>query len=499
MNKPSDSGQADISTQLSDNLAMMKEIFANCSDITILPWHYGPDLKYSSISVYYDTLVQKKEHNYFKETLQDLVTEQVGPGTSILPEKLFTFYENDGASAQSAFVLYSMDQAVIDVLNGHIVIFFDMWDKALSYKAMGVEKRQVTEPTTEPVVLGPKESTIEDLDKNIGMLRMRLKSTKFKIEIFAVESETKTQVAYGYLEGAVLPEVFSEFKQKIDGLQSGEILETSYIEELIEGSSLNPFPQCRYTERPDVAVAELLNGKIIVMVDGTGSILICPATFTELLQSSEDYYQRTLIASLIRLMRYIAFFIALMLPSVYIALSTFHTELIPTVLLLAILNSREGIPFPAIFEALIMELSFELLREAGVRLPRPVGSAVSIVGALVVGEASINAGVASPILVIIVALTGIASFSLPQFNFAVALRILRFPLMVFSAFLGGYGLMIALLLMWLLLAHMRTLGQPYMSPLAPFKPKLLSDVLIRAPLQTMLRSPRQLQLKKRRS
>ncbi|UUZ82773.1 spore germination protein [Paenibacillus sp. P26] len=459
MNKQAESRQDPISAVLADNLQRIEEIFTDCSDLTVLHWNYGPDLAFSAFSVYYDTLVQKKECNYFKETLQDLVSKQVGQGTSVLPEALFSFFERDGASAHSATVLKRFDQAVKDVTDGHIVIFFDMWDKALSYKAIGIEKRQVSEPTTEPVVQGPKESTIEELSKNIGMLRLRLKSTNFKIVTFSIKGETRTDVAYGYLEGAVNPNVLEEFEKRIGQVKSGEILETSFIEELLEDSNFNPFPQCRYTERPDVAVAELLNGKIIVMVDGTGTILICPATFTELLQSSEDYYQRTLIASLIRLMRFIAFFIALLLPSIYIALSTFHTELIPTVLLLAVLNSREGIPFPAIIEALIMEFSFELLREAGVRLPRPVGSAVSIVGALVIGEASINAGIASPILVIIVALTGIASFSLPQFNFATALRILRFPIMIFAGFLGGFGLMIALLLLWLHLSHMRPLGR----------------------------------------
>ncbi|WFA19572.1 spore germination protein [Paenibacillus mucilaginosus] len=496
MNKGADSGCEAISTVLGSNLKRIETTFANCSDLSIVYMHYGPGLGYSAFSVYYNSLVQRKEYNYLKETLQDLMTTQVGQGTSVRPEELFRFFEQGGASTHTAVVLDSFEQAVSDVNDGYIVLFFDLWNKALSYKALGLEKRQVTEPTTEPVVQGPKESTIEELNKNIGMLRIRLKSPRFKMEKFSVESETKTEIAYGYLEGTVDPEVLAEFKKRIHRLTCGEILETSYIEELIEDSPYNPFPQVRYTERPDVAVAELLNGKIIVMVNGTGSILICPATFPELMQSSEDYYQRTLIASLIRLMRLVAFFIALMLPSIYIALSTFHTELIPTVLLLAVLNSREGIPFPAIIEALIMELFFELLREAGVRLPRPVGSAVSIVGALVIGEASINAGIASPILVIIVALTGIASFAMPQFNLAVALRILRFPMMLFAALLGGFGLMIALLLLWLHLSNMRPLGQPYLAPLAPFKPVQLKDFLIRAPLQSLLRSPRQMHLRK---
>lgn len=241
-----------------------------------------------------------------------------------------------------------------------------------------------------------------------------------------------------------------------------------------------------------MAAAALLDGKIIVLVQGTGGIMLCPGKFTEFFQSSEDYYQRTLISTMVRWLRIIAFVIALTLPSIYIALSTFHPELIPTVLLLAILNAREGIPLPAFFEALLMEFFFELMREAGVRLPRPVGSAVSIVGALVIGEAAISAGIASPIMVIVVALTGIASFSLPQYGMAISLRILRFPLMASAALLGGFGMMICLLFILLHLCKLRSLGQPYMASLMPLRLSDLKDVLLRIPLKKLLRQPRNL-------
>jgi spore germination protein KA/spore germination protein len=276
----------------------------------------------------------------------------------------------------------------------------------------------------------------------------------------------------------------------VEQIKDVEVLETSYIEQMIEDSTWSAFPQHRYTERPDTTVAALLDGKIAVMVQGTSSILLCPGLFTEFFQSPEDYYQRTIISTMLRWLRVIAFIIALTLPSIYIALNTFHAELIPTVLLLAIVDSREGIPLPAFFEALLMEFFFELLREAGIRLPKPVGSAVSIVGALVVGEAAINAGIASPIMVVVVALTGIASFAMPQYNAAIPLRILRFPLMVSTAFMGGFGMMIVFLLILLHLCKLRTLGQPYLSSLAPIRFTQWKDVFIRAPLKDLLLSPR---------
>lgn len=485
-----DSNGSAISPHLPDNLRRMKETFDLCSDFIILPWQYGPDLKYSAFSIYSEALIQKKEYNFFKDSLQDLVTHEVGPGTMITPEDINFFFNHNGASAHSAVLINDFDDAVNKALHGHIIIFIDKWDKAISYEAIGLETRQVTESTIEPVVQGPREGTVENIKKNMGMLRYRLRSTKFKIETLKTTGETKTKVAYGYLDGVVNAEVLAEFKRRIGKLKNEEILETSYIEELIEDSVYSPFPQYRYTERTDVAVASLLDGKIVVMVEGTGSLLICPGLLVELLQSSEDYYQRTVVASLIRIIRMFALFIAISLPSIYIAFSTYHPELIPTVLLLAIINSREGIPFPAVIEAFIMEFFFELLREAGIRLPRPVGSAVSIVGALVIGEAAISAGIASPIMVIIVSLTGIASFAIPQYNFAIALRILRFPLMIAAGFLGIFGIMISFLLIWLHLANLRSLGQPYLSPLGPFIPRQLKDVFVRAPLGILMRSPR---------
>ncbi|WP_082614947.1 spore germination protein [Paenibacillus sp. Soil787] len=483
-------GVSTISTHLPDNLQKIKDVFENCSDFSIIQWQYGPELSNSAFSIYFDSLLQKKDHNYFREALQDQVMHLLGPGTTVMPEDVIFFFNNKGASSDSALLIKDFDEVVKNVLKGNIVIFFDQWNTALGFKAIGLETRQVTESVTEPVVQGPRESTVENLSKNLGMLRLRLKTANLKIISLPTTGQTQTNVAYGYLEGTVNPEMLAEFQRRVAKLQNKEILETSYIEEVIEDSAYSPFPQYRYTERTDVAVASLLEGKIVVLVDGTGSILICPGLLVELLQSSEDYYQRTVVASLIRILRMFALFIAVGLPSVYIAFSTYHPELIPTVLLLAVVNSREGIPFPAVIEAFIMEFFFELLREAGIRLPRPVGSAVSIVGALVIGEAAINAGIASPIMVIIVALTGIASFAIPQYNFAISLRIIRFPVMLFAAVMGIFGILIAFMLIWLHLANLRSLGQPYLSPLGPFLPRQMKDVVIRAPLGILMRSPK---------
>lgn len=490
---PESKPKTPISTKLEDNRVYLEGVFQNCADLTYLPWKFGPNMSKQALSVYFDTIIQRKKVNYMKTVLQDLVMHEVGPGTEVTTETIIQYFEDSVVSNESARLVYDLETVVNRILDGYVVIFHNGWDKVLVFEASGVETRQISEPTSEIVVQGPRESTIENIKKNIGLLRLRLKSTKFKLKMTSGGGETRTEIVYSYLEGSVDPELLTEFERRIARVQEMEILETSYVEELIQDSMYSPFPQYRFTERPDVAVASLLDGKIVVMVQGTGSMLICPGLFVELLQSSEDYYQRSVYSTMIRWLRIFAFFIALTLPSIYIALTTFHSEMIPTVLLLAILDTREGIPFPAFIEALIMEFFFELLREAGIRLPRAVGPAVSIVGALVIGEAAINAGLTSPIMVIIVALTGIASFSIPQYNMAIALRIMRFPLMVLSAALGGFGLMFGLLVILWHMTSLRSLGQPFLGPIQPFRPRQLLDVFIRVPLKYADRSPRRKQ------
>lgn len=483
-----------ISPVLEANLKWLEKHFEHCEDLSVFQWRFGLELRYTAFSVYFESLFEHKTVNYMKASLQDLVPHEVGPAISVMPEDVMRFFSSHGVSSQSAKLINDLKEAADEIVTGHLLIFFDGWNQALSYKFASLITRQVDEPIAESVVHGPRESTVENLQKNIGMLRLRLKTPNFKLEKFTLGAETKTEINIAYLANTVNMEVLAELKERISKIKHVNVLDTSYVEEWIEDSTYSPFPQYRYTERPDTAVAALLDGKIIVLVEGTGSILICPGLFTEMYQSAEDFYQRSIIASLIRIMRIVAFFIALSLPSIYIALTTFHPELIPTVLLLAIMNAREGIPFPAFYEAAIMEFFFELLREAGARLPRQIGATISIVGALVIGEAAISAGIASPTMVVVVALTGIASFAIPQYNMATALRIIKIPLMILSTFLGGFGLMIGYLWLLLHLTSLRSLGQPYLNPLAPLRPNQLLDTVMRAPLKTLMRSSRSKQI-----
>jgi hypothetical protein len=266
-------------------------------------------------------------------------------------------------------------------------------------------------------------------------------------------------------------------------------LGSGYIEEFIEDAPFSPFPQIQNTERPDVVCASLAEGKIAIVVDNTPFVLIVPMTFWTGLQAAEDYYERFLYTTFIRWVRFALLNIALFFPSLYVAITTFHPQLLPTNLIISVAAAREGIPFPAVVEAIIMEFMFEALREAGIRLPKPVGSAVSIVGALVIGQAAVQAGIISAPMVIVVAATGIASFGIPRYNLGIAYRMLRFPILILAGMLGIFGVIVGAISILIHLVTLRSFGVPYLSPLAPRGNGSLKDVLVRAPRWSMNERP----------
>jgi spore germination protein KA len=286
-----------------------------------------------------------------------------------------------------------------------------------------------------------------------------------------------------YLKGIANDKTVSEVQSRLNRISIDAILESGYIEELIQDETYSPFPTVYNTERPDAVAGAILEGRIAILVDGTPFVLVVPALFVHFLQASEDYYQRADIATLIRFLRYFSFFLALLTPSLFIAITTFHQEMLPTQLLISLASQREGVPFPALVEAVMMEITFEVLREAGVRLPRAVGSSISIVGALVIGQAAVEAGIIS-------ALTAISSFVSPNFNMSISVRILRFIFMLLGASFGLFGIILGLIVMVLHLNSLRSFGIPYLAPFAPFILKDQKDGIIRLPHWALSSRPR---------
>ncbi|MDF2836158.1 MAG: spore gernimation protein, partial [Paenibacillus sp.] len=372
-----------------------------------------------------------------------------------------------------------LDEATACLLAGSTIIYIEGLRQALTVGTQSLKQRAVQEATSQSVVRGPREGFTESLGDNIALVRRRIQHPTLRMRKLTMGRDTRTLVAVMYMEGKADKQMLSELFDKLEKADLPNVLESNSIEEMIQDKRYSPFPTVYNSERPDVISSAILEGRIAILVDGGPFVLVVPALFMHFFQSSEDYTQRGDFASLVRLLRYLCFFIALLTPSVYIAITTYHQEMIPPNLLLSLIGQREGIPFPAFIEALIMEVTFEILREAGIRLPKSIGQSVSIVGTLVIGQAAVEAGLISAAMVIVVSITAISNFALPAFNVGISARLLRFVFMVFSAIFGMYGVIILLIMLGLHLCQLESMGVPYMTSFAPFRAKDQKDALVR--------------------
>lgn len=385
--------------------------------------------------------------------------------------------------------------AIEAVLQGNTVLFLDKIPQCLIIDTSEFDYRGVQEPATEMVVRGPREGFTESLLTNMTLLRRKINNPKLKSEQFSIGTNTNTKVLLIYLENLVDPLVLQEARKRLRSIKIDSVLESGYIEELIEDAPTSPFPTIGNTEKPDIAAGKILEGKLVILTDGTPIALTLPYTLVETLQVPEDYYSRAYYASFIRTIRFVCLLISLFLPGLYIAISTFHAEMIPTDLLVTMVAAREGIPWPVVVEVFLIWIIYEILREASIRMPKPMGSAVSIVGALVLGQAAIQAGITSPIVVIIVSTTAIAGLVLPSQTDALGL--LRLPFVFLGALFGFYGIMWGSLLLLTHMTSLKSFGTPYTEPFAPLDTIRLRDTFVRFPWWFMPNRPGNLKISRR--
>ncbi|MCC2931296.1 MULTISPECIES: spore germination protein GerKA [Bacillus] len=462
------------SSSLAKNVADVKKKVGSSSDVIIREVKAGEQDNVHLAIIYVAGLV---DNNTIHESLiEPLIQDQAIQNAHAMKQILEKTLPLGGVKAEK-----SWDKLFTELMLGNALVFADGSDEALICSTQGGEHRSIQEPSTQVSFRGPRQGFTESLQTNISMIRRYIKNPNVWVEKMKIGSVTNTDIALMYIQGICDEKVLKEVKQRLKKIDIDSILESGYIEQLIEDETFTTFPTMYHTERPDVVAGNLLEGRFAIVVDGTPFVLIAPALFIQFFQSVEDYYSRFDIATSIRILRIFIFFISLVAPAVYVAATTFHQEMIPTQLLVVIAAQREIVPFPAVVEAITMEVAFEILREAGVRLPRVVGSAVSIVGALVIGQAAVQAGIVSPAMVIIVAITAIASFATPAFAMAISARLIRFIFIIASAVMGFYGLVLGIIMMFVHLCSLRSFGVPYMSPLAPFSSQGVKDTLFRVP------------------
>ncbi len=383
----------------------------------------------------------------------------------------------------------NLDEVILTLMQGQIILLIDNITSAIAIDIKGYIHRSIESPQSEGVIRGPRDSFIEVLNHNLMLIRRRLRDPNLVFERIQVGTRGKNDIIITYISDIANSDLINEVRSRLEKIEIDVILDSGYIEQMIEEKWWSPFNTIQDTERPDEVVAGLVEGRVAILVDNSPFALLAPTTFNSQMMSPEDYYVRWAPANFIRLIRFAASFIAFVTPSIYIALVSYHPEMFPTRLALSIAASREGLPFPAVAEALIMEISLELLREAGIRLPAPIGQTIGIVGGLIIGDAAVNAGLVSPVMVIVVAMTAIAGFIIPTYTLSFGLRISRFFLMLLASTLGLYGVSLGLLIVLGHLSSITSFGVSYLSPWAPFNLRDFRDSVIRSPWHKLKRRP----------
>ena len=481
-----------VDADLKKNETVLKEVFRDANDIVFRNMKVGQNKKLKILLFYVDGMTTKDSiSEYAVQTLMESINlESLEKGNGIeLENKVL----QTNIAITELGILQTLQECVDKALSGETILFIDLWLSSRGWQLRGIQ-----EPAAETLIRGARDGFIETMKINITLIRRRIRDPKLKVKYMQVGTRSKTDLALMYIEDIVNKTVLEEVEKRIKNIDIEAVLESSYIEELIEDDVYSPFPQVENTERPDAAASALLEGRVVIAVDNTPTVLMAPATFVSFMQSSEDYYERWMLACLIRMIRYIALPIVMLLPAIYVAVAQFHPNMLPTQLALYVAASRANVPFPPYFEALLMELVMELVREASLRITTPVGSTIGLVSGLVIGSASVEAGLITPIAVIIVALTALASFAIPSYNFSTSLRMIRFGFIMLSSFFGLFGISIGLCILIIHLCTLKSFGVPYLTPMTHFIERRsdLKDTIIRPKIKTLVRKPKYLQVEK---
>lgn len=472
-----------ISPQIKMNIDLMETAFRDCADLKKKSMNLGQNQDVEAYLVYVEVTVNSAS-SVLGQTLHFLNEKN--------RQELLACLKHNALAIPDATFFTTIEEAVDGVLTGDAVLFVDGFEKALKIPDGGYPSIGVLKTESEKVVRGSNEGLCESVKQSAALIRRRIRSPKVKVKELKIGVRSNTEVYVMYVEDLANPHLVKEIEDRLQSFEIDSVPDSGILEQLAEKNWFSPFPQFQTTERVDRAGMALLEGRVVVLSDNSPVGLILPTDYNSFIKTSDDYYNRWEIATFTRMIRYVASFFALTLPGFYLAVTNFHTQILPTALLLSFAKAREGVPFPAVLEVILMELAFELLREAGVRIPGSIGSTIGIVGGLIIGQAAVDANLVSPIVVIVVAFTALCSFAVPNEEFATAFRLLKFVLIGLSAWLGYFGMLIGLLGILIHLSHLNSFGNPY---LAPYVGADLNhyqderDVLWRVPLRYLRKRP----------
>ncbi|MBP3964148.1 spore germination protein [Paenibacillus lignilyticus] len=470
-----------LQRSLKGNVDSITAIFSKAPDLVIRSFYYK-QTESQAVLVYLSGLADKNSIN--NNVLNQLMFESVDisrgiEGKGVLPVTL--------GDIRTLTTLQHVEDAV---LQGQSVFIMDGQLQAYAFDTQGWPQRAITDSQIEASLKGAHQGFIETAGLNIALIRRYISSRELKIKELNIGSRVPCTVSILYLEDVTHPDLIQEMERRLTSLDVDCILNTGELAEYIEDNPFSLLPQFITTERPDTAASQILQGRICVVVDRSSSVLIAPASIAAFFQGIDDYSIRWPIATFLRLLRFFACIIAAFLPGIYIACISFNHEVIPLDLILSIGQFRAAVPFPPVIEAFMMEIMLEMLREAGVRLPAPVGQTVGIVGGIVIGQAAVQAGIVSNLMVVVVSSTAVASFILPNYDMAASIRLIRFPVMLIASMFGMIGIIAAFMVLVAHLITLKSLGEPYTAPIAPMRLGDWKDMFIRLPLWNMLKRPR---------
>jgi spore germination protein KA len=419
-----------------------------------------------------------------KTMINDIVLRQLMNNENfneLCENSIIDYIKEDVLAINQILKTADYNEIVGQLLNGFTTLFVDGCEEALLIECIKFEKRNVEKPQTEMIITGPHEGFTENLRTNLTLLRRIIRNKNLVTEMTKVGKTNSINCAIIYMSKIANPRIVSEVKRRMENLNVDTISGNGMLSQLIEDSPYSIIPQILSTERPDRTASLIMAGKVAIIADGTPSANVVPITFYHMFHTSEDTEMKWQYGTFLRFIRMFGLLESVLLPGVYLALNMYRQELIPTELLSAIAESRERVPFPLIFELIAMELSFELIREAGLRVPGIIGNTLGIIGALILGQAAVGANLVSPILIIVIAFTGLGNFSMPNFQLAMGLRIIRFVFIILGAIAGFYGISIGVFIMSGLLCNMKSFGVPFLSPVAP-KLRKGKDLILRHPI-----------------
>lgn len=476
--------------------AVIKELFSKSTDILVRPIQIQGSNQLVVHIFCVDGLVNSQ---ILDMTILRPITQGMEAKQCATESELFHYLLADGGGYHAfASETNDFDKMVTGVLSGMVAVIFDDLEKVILFDVRTFDKRSVSEPTEESVMKGAKDSFVETLRTNTMLIRRRVRSENLIVEQMQIGRMSKTDVALVYITDVANMEIVDHLRKKLKAIDIDNVATGCFIEEYLIEDKESIFPQTMYTQRPDRCASNLTDGRIGILIDGLPFVYILPCQLSMLMQSPADYSESFVATSTIRMLRYFMMLLSLLLPAFYIAVVTFHDQMLPVQMILSIQQSKINVPFSSWLEVLGLLLAFEILIEAGLRLPKNVGQAMSIVGGLVVGQAAVSANIVSPVVVIIVALTGIAGFTVPNTDLALAIRVTRFGLAILASFAGFYGLVVGTIFVALHLSGLESYGVAYLSPFVDAKTIQLKDTLFRAPVNSFIMRPMEIARKNHR-